>query len=102
MDYTRELCEAVRGEVKGRGALVQPDTNRRIGYLVASTHVRCASCEGAYDQPDQERTVPLFSVNIDRYSQHCHECGIRLVGESKGWPELFTTAACRTCTQEVS
>ncbi len=68
----------------------------QAGWLLASRHVVCAECLDGYDR---FAPVPLYHVNIDRYSQHCHQCQTLIHNpQSDAWPELFSPRDCGVCS----
>ncbi len=68
-----------------------------LAVLISDQHVVCLSCldEASYDNRGA-RCVPLYSVNLEKYDQSCHDCSRELVkGTFK--VELFDAVGCREC-----
>ena len=79
----------------GKEYTMQTDVPTRIGYL-SGQHVLCMDCAPAAPRD----MVPIYSDNIGRYSQACHQCEQWIATPANpAWPELWDRKDCRQCQQ---
>ena len=74
---------------------IETQTPTRIGYL-SGQHVLCMDCAPAAPR----NMVPVYSDNLGRYNQSCHQCGkaIHITPPYLTWGvELWDSKDCRQC-----
>lgn len=84
-------------------------TMNPVGRLVGGQHAICHNCAkpaaiaGKYNGRDCWPIVvgelpgcALYAINVERYNQHCHECGASIAEGSFG-VDLFSSTTCLYC-----